>query len=280
MSDERPEPLVPAEVDLHGMSGFMLDVDRLLASELVALGTAEECWHALMLWCRAWQQKPAGSLPNDDRILAAFSGAGSRWRKVKAMAMRGFVLCSDGRYYHPVLAAEVMRAWKKRKEYRADQERLKRWRHNKRNGGGNGDGNDTETGRETRGETPIETPDETHFKTGSRTVETGTGTGTVKRESPLSDGRLGSARANGTANRAKPLPDGFEMPAEWIAEAEQKRREARLQPANSKLEAEQFVAHQRKIAGTSFDWRHSWFSWFMRARPLDDGPQRPRLGPL
>src|SRR5215469_10930319 len=107
MSDELPAPLVPADVERLRFSGFMLDVDRLLASELVALGSPEECWAALMLWCRAWKQSPPASLPDDERVLAAFSGAGKRWPKVRTVAMRGFVKCNDGRWYHRVLAAEV-----------------------------------------------------------------------------------------------------------------------------------------------------------------------------
>jgi uncharacterized protein YdaU (DUF1376 family) len=150
-----PDPLTPPamvgpEVDLRGFSGFMLNVDRLLASELVALGKPEECWAAVMLWCRAWKQSPPASLPNDDRILAAFSGSGSRWPKVKEVALRGFVLCSDGRLYHQVLADEANAAWQKRKAYKADQERLKVWRANKKK-----DSSETphETGNETPGET-------------------------------------------------------------------------------------------------------------------------------
>lgn len=150
---ELPAPLVPADVDLKGFSGFMLDVDRLLASELVALGTPEECWTAVMLWCRAWKQTPAGSLPDDDKILSAFSGAGTRWKKVRAVALRGFVKCSDGRLYHPVLCAEVMSAWKRRQSYRNDQERLRKWREQKK-------GNATETPDETRFKSVSETPDE------------------------------------------------------------------------------------------------------------------------
>lgn len=96
----------------------MLRADRLLASELVAIGTPEQCWAAVLLWCRAWQQKPAASLPNDDRVLASFSRAGRRWPKVKDMAMRGFVLCNDDRWYHKVLAREALEAWDKRVKFR------------------------------------------------------------------------------------------------------------------------------------------------------------------
>ena len=130
--NDLPPPPVPSDVDVRGFSGFMLDVDRLLASELVALATPEEAWCALMLWCRAWQQHPAGSLPNDERVLAAFSRAGTRWKKVRDMALRGFVLCSDGRLYHPVMVEQVMSAWAKRKAYRNDQQRLKNWREKRK----------------------------------------------------------------------------------------------------------------------------------------------------
>jgi uncharacterized protein YdaU (DUF1376 family) len=88
----------------------MLNVDRLLNSDLVALASCEEIGAALLLWARAWKQIPPGSLPNDDRILAAFSKAGRRWPKIKEMALRGFVLCDDGRLYHPVLCEDAKRA--------------------------------------------------------------------------------------------------------------------------------------------------------------------------
>src|ERR1043166_2160156 len=131
-TDDPPEPFVSAEVDLRGMPGFMLNVERLLQSELVALGTPEECWAALMLWCRAWKQTPPASLPDDDRVLSAFSGAGKRWQKVKEIALRGFVKCSDGRLYHRVLAEEANNPWKRRLSYQHEAERnaekLRKWR--------------------------------------------------------------------------------------------------------------------------------------------------------
>ncbi|SFM91301.1 DUF1376 domain-containing protein [Methylobacterium pseudosasicola] len=107
-----PAPLVPADIDIAGLSSFLLDIDRLFHSELWALSTGEEFKAAVALWGHAWRQRPAGSLPNDDRLLAAFSGAGGRWKKVKAIALRGFVLCSDNRFYHRVLCEDVLRAAK------------------------------------------------------------------------------------------------------------------------------------------------------------------------
>jgi hypothetical protein len=110
-----PAPLVPEEVDLVKLDGFMLDTIRLLGSELWALATGDEFKAAMALWCRAWKQVPAASLPDDDRILASFAGygrGGKAWQRVKSMALRGFVKCSDGRLYHRVLAEDAKRAWR------------------------------------------------------------------------------------------------------------------------------------------------------------------------
>lgn len=104
------EPLTNESHDVSGLDGFMLNTDLLMASELWALATGDEFKAAVGLWCRAWKQTPPGSLPDDDRVLAAFSGAGKAWPKVKDMALRGFVKCSDGRLYHTTLCADVIRA--------------------------------------------------------------------------------------------------------------------------------------------------------------------------
>jgi uncharacterized protein YdaU (DUF1376 family) len=124
---ELPAPLVPPEVDLSRLDGFMLNTVRLLGSELVALSTGDEFKAALLLWCRAWKQRPACSLPDDDRILASFAGnlPLARWKKIKTVALRGFVKCADGRLYHRVLAEDAIRAAKAQKQ-RQDAIR-KRW---------------------------------------------------------------------------------------------------------------------------------------------------------
>ena len=77
-------------------------------------------------------QSPPASLPDDDRILAGFSGAGKRWSNIRAVALRDFVKCSDGRLYHFAMAADALRAASKRQTYKetseAKNERQKRWR--------------------------------------------------------------------------------------------------------------------------------------------------------
>ncbi len=110
--NDLPAPLVSSEVDISKLDGFMLDTRKLLSSELVAISTPEEFKAAVLLWCRAWQQQPAASLPNDPRVLSSFAAVSAqRWSKIKDMALRGFVLCSDGRLYHRILAADANRAW-------------------------------------------------------------------------------------------------------------------------------------------------------------------------
>lgn len=147
----------------------MLNVERLMASELVALSTHEVIGAALLLWCRSWKQRPAASLPDDDRVLAAFARLPlPRFRKLRDEVLRGFVKCSDGRLYHPVMAAEAINAYAKKQSFRkkreTDAERLRKWREEQRG---------------TQAETSVETKDETRF------VAEGQGQGQGQGQSPV-----------------------------------------------------------------------------------------------
>jgi uncharacterized protein YdaU (DUF1376 family) len=108
----------------------MLHSEKLLASELWALSDGAQFKAAMALWCMAWRQVPAASLPDDDDVLRSFSGlTPAAWRKSRNMALRGFVKCSDGRLYHSVLAKDALRAWDKRQAYqeRAAKAAAARW---------------------------------------------------------------------------------------------------------------------------------------------------------
>jgi len=114
-TDERPAPLVEADVDLRAIAPYMpLDVVRLRDSEIAAMSSAEAFRAAVLLWCAAWHEVPAASLPNDDAVLARRAGYGrevARFRRVKVAALRGFVECSDGRLYHRVVAEKANKVW-------------------------------------------------------------------------------------------------------------------------------------------------------------------------
>ena len=132
-AEEFPPPLVHADCDCTDLDGFMLNVERLMASELVALSSHEVIAAALFLWCRAWKQRPAASLPDDDRVNAAFSRLPlPRFKKLKAEIMRGFIKCSDGRLYHKILAEEATHAFERKMAFQAkrdaDAKRLRKWR--------------------------------------------------------------------------------------------------------------------------------------------------------
>jgi hypothetical protein len=99
-----------------------LDVQRLLDSDLFITCTGDEFKAAVALWCKSWSQIPAASLPDDDRILADYSRAGSKWKKVRDAAMRGWFKASDGRLYHPVVAEKARDAWESRLAQRARTE--------------------------------------------------------------------------------------------------------------------------------------------------------------
>lgn len=134
--NDLPEPLTPPDCDLRGMPFMPLDTVRLLDSDFFALATAEEFRIGLVLWCKAWQQVPAASLPDDDRILAHLSGMRDRWCDVRDMSLHGWIKCSDGRLYHPVVAEKAMEALPQRQEFKrkksADAERKERERQDRK----------------------------------------------------------------------------------------------------------------------------------------------------
>ncbi|MEI7607185.1 MAG: hypothetical protein WCJ64_07360 [Rhodospirillaceae bacterium] len=132
-----PAPPEPPDCDVSKLPGFMVDTNRLLGSELWAISSGDEFKAAVTLWCRAWHQVPAASLPDVDRLLSSFAGYGrdiKSWLKVRPMALRGFVLCADGRLYHPVLAADAVRAVVKVRECRERTRAATEARQSKRYG--------------------------------------------------------------------------------------------------------------------------------------------------
>ncbi len=154
-------PLTPPECDLRGLTFMPLEVGRLRDSDLSLLATGDEFKASVLLWCASWHQWPAASLPSDERVLCRLSGLDAKaWKRSRAGALRGWVLCNDGRLYHPVVAEKAIDAWRDRLAYRkkrdADRERLKGWRDKKHEVGG--DGNEPETPVETLPETRFETP--------------------------------------------------------------------------------------------------------------------------
>ena len=135
-----PSPLTPINCDLRDFAFMPLDVARLRDSDMASEQTPEENWAAVLLWAAAWHQVPAGSIPDSDNWMAKAAGYLSRgridphWNDVKAGAMRGFVLCSDGRWYHQVVCEKANESWLGKLKQRLKTECARIKKHNDRHG--------------------------------------------------------------------------------------------------------------------------------------------------
>src|SRR4051812_4109620 len=84
----RPAPLTPRDCVVRG-EYMPLYGDRLFTSTFMANATAVEFRAGMRLWWEAWQQRPAASLPNEEKVLAHLTGSAqtsvgggacARWR--------------------------------------------------------------------------------------------------------------------------------------------------------------------------------------------------------
>jgi hypothetical protein len=178
---ELPEPLVPAEVDLTDFAFMPLEVGRLLNSEWWIVACVEDPRRAVAavnLWAASWHQRPAASLPSNPIVLAKLAMVDpSTWHQITDSVLAAWVLCSDGRIYHPVVAEKALEAWERKQEAAGKRdehrERMRRWREAKaeksRNRGGDRSRDDAVTITEQSRE-PL--------RDGSVTSLTGTGTET------------------------------------------------------------------------------------------------------
>lgn len=119
-NSQLPKPLVLENVDLRDFEYMPLDVVRFRDSDFTALVEAEAFRAGFLLMCASWHQVPAGSIPNDDRVLSNLAGFGrvvKEWEKFKEEALHGWILCDDNRYYHPVVSEKALESWKSKREY-------------------------------------------------------------------------------------------------------------------------------------------------------------------
>lgn len=122
MSDTRPAPLTPAGCDLRDFPHTPLFRSRLFGSSFHARADDSQWRAGVTLWLKSWDQVPAGSLPTDDIELCRLAELArdlKKWRKLKAEALRGWIACTDGRLYHPVVAEGVNNAIEKKAAQRA-----------------------------------------------------------------------------------------------------------------------------------------------------------------
>lgn len=122
MHNECQAPLVPDEVDLTDFKFMPLEVARLLQSEWWIVACNEDPRRAVAavnLWARSWHQRPAASVPDNDIVLASMAMVPlGVWREIRDAVMDAWVKCSDGRWYHPVVAEKALESWGEKRGYR------------------------------------------------------------------------------------------------------------------------------------------------------------------
>jgi hypothetical protein len=112
-TEQLPAPMTPAGCNLQDFPHTPILRSRLFGSSFHARTTDSEWRAGVTLWLKAWEQVPAGSLPDDDIELCRLAELArdlKTWKKLKAGAMRGWIKCSDGRLYHKVVAEVVLTA--------------------------------------------------------------------------------------------------------------------------------------------------------------------------
>jgi hypothetical protein len=123
--DSPPPPPYDGDVRAKGWR-FELDHERIEQSDTWALAPPELRPWLLMLWMVAWRQSPCGTLPDSDEIIAARIGMDRhQFTTHRAVLMRGWTLCADGRYYHDTIAERVRSMLEAR---RSEADRKRAWR--------------------------------------------------------------------------------------------------------------------------------------------------------
>ena len=111
---ELPDPLTPPDCDLRDFKFMPLDIVRLFGSRFHAVANDSEWRAGVTLWAKSFHQVPAASVPDDEVELCRLAELGrdlKAWRKLAKNAMHGWVKCSDGRFYHPIVAEKANDAW-------------------------------------------------------------------------------------------------------------------------------------------------------------------------
>lgn len=224
-----PEPLTPPGCDLASHTYFPLHYDRLLRSKWWRRATDFARSRNVDLWAHAFREIPSASLPNDDADLAEMAGFGrdvATFQRAKAEILEPWVLCSDGRWYHPTLSEVACELWDRMDgKRRANRERQNARRDRIRQA------------RVTQNEVVVtrDTPPMSRVTGGSEeggvTLKTGDVTrfsGPKERKGDLgSNEPVASAAPSATDEGSKPWKSDPEFMALWEAATPEMRRRAK-----------------------------------------------------
>jgi hypothetical protein len=119
--EQTPAPLVSPEISMGANDFFPFYFDRLRRSKWWRRASDVARARNVMMWGEAYKSTPAGSLADDDDDLAEAAGYGMdvpAFLQHKAEIMAPWVMCADGRWYHPVVCEVVLETWERTSEKR------------------------------------------------------------------------------------------------------------------------------------------------------------------
>lgn len=118
VSGELPDPPYDKHTSANGY-GFDLDVSRMQNSDSWAICPPDIRPWMVMSWVMSWVQRPCGSLPSDDELIAARLGCSADFLQVhRRYILRGWNRHSDGRLYHAVVTEEVIKMVESREKWK------------------------------------------------------------------------------------------------------------------------------------------------------------------
>lgn len=246
---------------------FELDHERVRQSDTWALAPREMRPWLLMLWMVAWEQTPCGSLPADDRLIAArLDMPMELFAPHRDVLLRGWWRAEDGRLYHDTLVERVREMMERRRK-ESDRKAMARGRKpaevpvDIRVGPPDSDGDPAEVPGLSRGTDAGLHPESA----------TGTGTGTS------TDNKNPAANSVGAASpsRGARLAQDWVLPKSWgewaVDELGMSAEQVRTEAAKFR---DYWCAKSGKDA-TKLDWQATWRNWCRNAKPATKPPPAP-----
>lgn len=264
-----PDPPVAADVDLRDFAWMPISINRLRRSKawLICKRKPELAFYMLNLWTACWHDTPAASLEDDDDVLADLAMCEpSKWQKIREQVLHGWMKCSDGRLYHPVVAEMAKGAWQQKQAQRQRTEAARLAREQKRlqalSAAPQKDATADVTTAATGSVTEIATASN---REGQERDRRGRGRGRGEGEETLSVGAAppdAPPGADAPAARGSRLPADWQLPKAWgewaLGEFPQ------WTAAKVRTEAAKFADHWRAKSGkdaTKVDWLATWRNW-------------------
>lgn len=273
MSD-LPEPLTPADCDLRDFPFMPLDIVRLFNSRFHAIANDAEWRAGVTLWLKSFHQVPAASVADDDIELCRLAELGrdlKAWKKVKAVAMHGWIKCSDGRFYNPTVAEKAVKAWNDKRLQRERTMKATQARRKSSRAENAQRDDDRDVQRD------VQRDDDVTFNV-TATKREGEGKGDIS-SSLRSDDSPPASQAPQGARRGTRLPDDWTLTPALIAYA----ATCGYTEHETRFIAHRFENHWRSATGSKavkLDWDRTFQNWVTNEnrRQVQDGAKAWRNG--